>query len=241
MSKRRLSGGGCPSGLTAGPRGRGRAGGVIAKGEQNPHNTPGPIAARSRMRNSASRRARRRFGGTKAPAHQARLARPVALRVGDLGPCGHGDATAAPPNRVGVAVLAISLGGRLHSGGMSHRGSTDEQLLGRLLAPPDLDDGVGSLDYWHRRCRKLSWWRIRARREAVRMTIRWEERVGAAVVSQHWTPLDARASAAVLLARTRLARWIRRAGVAVLALVITVVLFAAVQVAAGLVFLLHVL
>ena len=124
---------------------------------------------------------------------------------------------------------------------MSHRGSTDDQLLGRLLAPPDLDDGVGSLDYWHRRCRKLSWWRIRARREAVRMTIRWEERVGAAVVSQHWTPLDARASAAVLLARTRLARWIRRAGVAVLAVVMTVVVFAAVQVAAALVFLLHVL
>jgi hypothetical protein len=124
---------------------------------------------------------------------------------------------------------------------MSHRGSTDEQLLGRLLAPPDLDDGVGSLDYWHRRCRKLSWWRFRARREAVRMTVRWEERVGAAVISQHWTPLDARASAAVLLARTRLARWIRRAGIAVLAVVMTVVMFAAVQIAAALVFLLHVL
>ena len=73
------------------------------------------------------------------------------------------------------------------------------------------------------------------------MTIRWEERVGAAVVSQHWTPLDARASAAVLLARTRLARWIRRAGVAVLAVVMTVVVFAAAQVAAALVFLLHAL
>jgi hypothetical protein len=124
---------------------------------------------------------------------------------------------------------------------MSHRGSTDDQLLGRLLAPPDLDDGVESLDYWHRRCRKLSWWRIRARREAVRMTIRWEQRVGAALVSHPWTPLEARTSAAVLVARTRLARWTRRAGVAVLAMVMTVVMFAAVQIAAALVYLQHVL
>jgi hypothetical protein len=124
---------------------------------------------------------------------------------------------------------------------MSHRRSTDEQLLGRLLAPPDLDDGVDSLDYWHRRSRNLSWWRIRARREAVRMTIRWEQRVGAALVSHSWTPLEARTSAAVLIVRTRLARWTRRAGIAVLAMVMTVVVFAAVQVAAALEYLLHVL
>ena len=124
---------------------------------------------------------------------------------------------------------------------MGQRRSTDEQLLGRLLAPPDLDDGVESLGYWHRRCRSLSWWRIRARREAVRMTIRWEQRVGAALVSQHWTPLEVRTSAAVLVARTRLARWTRRAGIAVLAMVMTVVVFAAVQVAAALVYLLHLL
>lgn len=124
---------------------------------------------------------------------------------------------------------------------MSRRGSTDEQLLGRLLAPPDLDDGVQSLDYWHRRSRQLSWWRIRARREAVRMTVRWEQRIGAALVSQHWTPLEARTSAAVLVARTRLARWTRRAGIAVLAAVMTVVVFAAIQVAAALAYLLHAL
>jgi len=123
---------------------------------------------------------------------------------------------------------------------MRHRGSTDEQLLGRLLAPPDLDDGLESLGYWHRRSRTLSWWRIRARREAVRMTIRWEQRVGAALVSQHWTPLDVRTSAAVLVARTRLARWSRRVGIAVLAMVMTIVVIAAVQVAAALVSLLHV-
>jgi hypothetical protein len=124
---------------------------------------------------------------------------------------------------------------------MSRRGAIDEQLLGLLLAPPDLNDGVESLDYWHRRCRHLSWWRIRARREAVRMTLRWEQRVGAAVVSQHWTPLEVRTAAAVLVARTRLARWTRRAGIVVLAMVMTVVVFAAVQVAAALVYLLHVL
>jgi hypothetical protein len=124
---------------------------------------------------------------------------------------------------------------------MSRRGSGDEQLLGRLLAPPDLDDGAESLDYWHRRCRRLSWWRVRARREAVRMTIRWEQRVGAALVSQHWTPLEARTSAAVLVARTRLARWTRRAGIAVLAMVMTVVVVAAVQIAAALLYLLHAL
>jgi len=124
---------------------------------------------------------------------------------------------------------------------MSQRGSTDEQLVGRLLKPPDLDDGVESLDYWYRRCRRLAWYRIRARREAVRMTIRWEQRVGAALVSEHWTPLEARSSAAVLVARTRLARWTRRAGIAVLATVMTVVVFAAVQVAAALFYLLHVM
>jgi hypothetical protein len=124
---------------------------------------------------------------------------------------------------------------------MGQRRWTDEQLLGRLLAPPDLDDGVESLGYWHRRCRSLSWWRIRARREAVRMTIRWEQRVGAALVSQRWTPLELRSSAAVLVARTRLARWTRRARSAVLAMVMTVVVFAAVQVAAALEYLLHVL
>ena len=36
---------------------------------------------------------------------------------------------------------------------MGRRDATDEQLVGRLLAPPDLDDGVESLDYWRRRLR----------------------------------------------------------------------------------------
>ena len=73
------------------------------------------------------------------------------------------------------------------------------------------------------------------------MTIQWEQRVGAALVSQHWTPLEVRSSAAVLVARTRVARWTRRAGITVLAMVMTIVVFAAVQVAAALEYLLHVL
>jgi hypothetical protein len=124
---------------------------------------------------------------------------------------------------------------------MTRRASTDEQLLRRLLAPPNLDDGVESLDYWHRRSRRLSWWRIRARREAVQMTVRWEQRIGAALVSQRWASLDSRTSAAVLVARTRMSRWTRRAGIAVLAAVTTVVVVAAIQVGAALSYLLHAL
>ena len=73
------------------------------------------------------------------------------------------------------------------------------------------------------------------------MTIRWEQRVGEALVSPHWTRLEVRTSAAALVARTRLARWTRRAGIAVRAIVTTVVVVAAVQVAAALVSLLHAL
>jgi hypothetical protein len=122
---------------------------------------------------------------------------------------------------------------------MSRWGWKDEQLLGRLLAPPDLHDGVESLDFWSRRSRRLPWYRIRARREAVRMTVRWEQRVGAALVSQHHAPLDARFLAGALVARTRLARWTRRAGLAVLAVVATVVVLATLSTVAALVTLLN--
>jgi hypothetical protein len=118
---------------------------------------------------------------------------------------------------------------------------TDEQLLRHLLAPPDLDDGVQSLDYWRRRSRQVPWYRIRARREAVWMTARWEQRVGAALVSQQRAPLEARLSAGVLLARVRLARWARRARTAVLAALATVLVLVAVPAVAALVYLLHAL
>jgi hypothetical protein len=130
---------------------------------------------------------------------------------------------------------------RKESDTMSRRGSTDEQLLARLLAPPDLDDGVQSLDYWHRRRRRLPWYRWGARREAVRMIVRWEHRVGEALVSQRHAPLESRLAAGVLVVRTRLARWTRRAGIAVLAAVTTVVVVVAVPAVAGLVYVLHAL
>jgi hypothetical protein len=113
--------------------------------------------------------------------------------------------------------------------------STDEQLLGRLLAPPDLDDGVESLAFWSRRSRGLAWYRIRARREAVRMTIRWEQRVGAALVSQQRASLEARVLAGALVARTRLARWTRRAGIAVLSVVTAVVVIGTLSILAALI------
>jgi hypothetical protein len=122
---------------------------------------------------------------------------------------------------------------------MTPQASRDEQLLGRLLSPPDLDDGVQSLEYWHRRREQLPWYRIQARREAMRMIVRWEQRVGAAILSQHAAPLETRLSAGVLVARTRLARWIRRAGIAVLAAVTTVSALLAVLVAAAAIFLLN--
>lgn len=41
--------------------------------------------------------------------------------------------------------------------------SDDDQLVRRLLAPPDLEDGVQSLGYWWGRSRHLPWYRLRAR------------------------------------------------------------------------------
>ena len=120
-------------------------------------------------------------------------------------------------------------------------GSTDEQLLGRLLAPPDLNDGVESLDYWSRRSRRLPWYRIRARREALRMTVRWEQRVRATLVARHRAPLEARVFAGALVVRTRLARWTRRARTAVLATMAGVLVLATVSTMAALIALLNAL
>ena len=124
---------------------------------------------------------------------------------------------------------------------MRRWGSSDEQLLRRLQAPPDLGDGVQALEYWRRRSRQLPWYRVRARREAVRMTVRWEQRVGAALVSTHRATLEDRLAAGVLVARTRLARWTRRAGFAVVAMVTTAVVLVAIPAVAVLVLLLHAL
>jgi hypothetical protein len=97
--------------------------------------------------------------------------------------------------------------------------SIDQQLLARLQAPPDLSDGIQSLAYWRERGRQLPWYRMRARREAARMTVRWEQRVRAALITQRRTPIAIRLSAGLLVARTRLRRWTRRAAIALTATV----------------------
>jgi hypothetical protein len=89
--------------------------------------------------------------------------------------------------------------------------STDDRLLAELKAPPDLNEGLRSLAYWHERRQRLSWYRVPARREAVRMITRWERRVQEAMFSQPGVPITARAAAGLLVTRTRLRRWSRRA------------------------------
>ena len=73
------------------------------------------------------------------------------------------------------------------------------------------------------------------------MTIRWEQRVGAALVAQRGAPASIRLSAGLLLARTRLGRWTRRARFALVATATLALALVAVPAAAALVFLLHVL
>jgi hypothetical protein len=89
------------------------------------------------------------------------------------------------------------------------RASSDDRLLARLQSPPDLREGVESLAYWLERRQRLPWYRIRAKREAEEMVVRWERRVRSAIFSQPGVPIRTRTSAGVLLARTRLRRWSR--------------------------------
>lgn len=117
--------------------------------------------------------------------------------------------------------------------------TSDDRLLAHLQAPPDLSEGIRSLTYWHERRRRLSWYRLRARREAMRMIIRWEQRVQDAMFSQPGAPITARAAAGLLVTRTRLWRWSRRTLVAVTALVAVSVLAA--PFVAALVLLIHAL
>jgi hypothetical protein len=106
----------------------------------------------------------------------------------------------------------------------------DQKLLAETLAPPDLGDGIESLGYWRSRRRRLPWYRRHARREAERMTIRWEQRVGAALVAQRNATPGLRVSGGLLLAKSRLGRWMRRARIA---LIVTVVLSAALMAGAA--------
>ncbi|HET6867354.1 MAG TPA: hypothetical protein VFH80_15650 [Solirubrobacteraceae bacterium] len=73
------------------------------------------------------------------------------------------------------------------------------------------------------------------------MTVLWEQRVGAALVFHRRASLEARIFAGALVARTRMARWTRRAGVVVLAAVMTVVVLGTVSIVAALVPLLNAL
>jgi hypothetical protein len=71
-----------------------------------------------------------------------------------------------------------------------------------------------SLAYWHQRRQQLAWYRIRSRREAATMILRWEQRVRGAMLFQPGVPIAVRTSAGLLIARTRLRRWSRRAAIA---------------------------
>jgi hypothetical protein len=97
--------------------------------------------------------------------------------------------------------------------------SADDRLLSRLQAPPDLIDGMQSLLYWRGRRQRLAWYRVSARREAARMILRWEHRVRHAMLSQRGVPIAVRTSAGLLVARSRMRRWGRRAAFAVTAAV----------------------
>ncbi|HEX2397376.1 MAG TPA: hypothetical protein VHI73_04475 [Solirubrobacteraceae bacterium] len=94
---------------------------------------------------------------------------------------------------------------------------TDDDLLARLQAPPDLRDGVYSLAYWRQRRARLPWYRRRARREAARMAVVWERRVCGALVRQRGVSLWERLQGVGLVAAGPLRRWARRGGLALAA------------------------
>ncbi|HEX4280400.1 MAG TPA: hypothetical protein VHZ27_06510 [Solirubrobacteraceae bacterium] len=73
------------------------------------------------------------------------------------------------------------------------------------------------------------------------MTVLWERRVGAALVSHRRASLETRVLAGALVARTRLARWTRRAGIAVVVAVMAVVVLGTASIVAVLVPLLNAL
>jgi hypothetical protein len=88
---------------------------------------------------------------------------------------------------------------------------TDEQLHAQLRGAPELSDGIESLHYWQDRRRRLSWYNVRARREATRMILRWEDRLRDVIFFHPSAPVTARLSAGLFLARGRLGRWKRHA------------------------------
>jgi hypothetical protein len=120
--------------------------------------------------------------------------------------------------------------------------SSDERLVRRLLAPPDLTDGVESLRYWRERSRRLPWYQFRMRREAVRMTVLWERRVSEALRWQRRARAADRLSAGILVARARLGRWggrARRVAIVTATLVIAAVVIPAIALTVALIHWLH--
>jgi hypothetical protein len=99
------------------------------------------------------------------------------------------------------------------------------------MSTVDLRDGMESLEYWRGRRRRLSWYRLGARREAKLMTRRWEERVREAMLSQRGVSFASRVAAGLLIARVRVQRIPFRAalwtlaGLAIAVLSIPVLLF----------------
>jgi hypothetical protein len=88
--------------------------------------------------------------------------------------------------------------------------SSDDVLIERLLAPPDLREGAEALAYWRDRRRRLPWYRVASRREASQMTAVWEKRVRAALVQQRGVPAGARVQAVRLVGGLWLRRFTRR-------------------------------
>jgi hypothetical protein len=119
--------------------------------------------------------------------------------------------------------------------------TVDQKLLAEALAPPDLGDGIESLGYWRNRRRGLPWYRVHARREAERMILRWEQRVGAALVSQRNAAPGLRVSGGLVLVQSRLGRWVRRARITLSAVLVLTVTFVAATAAAALALLIHAL
>ena len=118
---------------------------------------------------------------------------------------------------------------------------SDQELLAEALAPPGLGDGMQSLGYWRNRRRGLPWYRLRARREAEDMILRWEQRVGAALLAQPNAAPRLRISGGLLLAQSRLGRWMRRVRIAATIVLVVAAACVAGTVAAALALLIHLL
>jgi hypothetical protein len=119
--------------------------------------------------------------------------------------------------------------------------SRGERFTALLHSPHELTDALESLGYWRDRSRRLPWYRLRARREAVEMAIRWEQRAGAAAIAQRGVPAAVRLDAGLLIVRARLSRWGRRARVAAWATFAVAATIVAVPLLAALTFLIHAL